>query len=223
MPPISCECAVLGLRMRPAANTPSMRRRRTSPVVCDRCRPRRNARRRRTASTSCTPRPASTAAGRRQALGAFALGQPGLELGAGIVGAAPQLEAPNEPPEPGVGIGAVAQLHLDVLDRQVEHLGRDLGEHRVGAGADVGHVHLDHGVALAFHRHLGLGLAQEVAADRRPPRPCLRSQLPSRTWPGRRWRLSQPKRFAPSVRQGTRARVENGTFFPDPPWARSSA
>ena len=56
------------------------------------------------------------------------------------------------------------------------------------------------------------------ASRRKLPRiaaatPMPTSQLPSRTWPGRALRLSQPKRCAPSLRQGTRARVENGTFF----------
>jgi hypothetical protein len=45
MPPIICERAVFGLRMSPAANTPSIRRTRTSPV--SRCT---------AASTKCAPK-----------------------------------------------------------------------------------------------------------------------------------------------------------------------
>ena len=67
------------------------------------------------------------------------------------------------------------------------------------------------------------------ASRRKLPRiaaatPMPTSQLPSRTWPGRALRLSQPKRWAPSLQAGAPGRVSRtAPSFPDPPRARSSA
>ncbi len=89
-----------------------------------------------------------------------------------------------EPPEPApAGRSVSPSRDLDPFDRQAQHLGRDLAEDRVGAGADVGHVGLDQRrrrrpASRAPWPRISM-LTRAAAAM---PRPI--SHSPSRRWPG---------------------------------------
>ena len=63
--------------------------------------------------------------------------------------------------------GRVAQLHRHLVQRDAHHLGGGLGDDRVAAGADVGHVGLDHDLAGLLQPHAGAGLHDEVVAEGR--------------------------------------------------------
>ena len=59
----------------------------------------------------------------------------------------------------------VAEANRDAIDRHVHRLGGDLGEDRIGAGADVGHGQLDGQPAIALQARACARVLQEVAAD----------------------------------------------------------
>src|SRR5690606_26458231 len=53
----------------------------------------------------------------------------------------------------GYGIGGVTEDHVDLVDRNAEHLRSRLGEDGVTARADVGHVRFDSDAAIALKAH----------------------------------------------------------------------
>ena len=217
MPPISCDRAVLALRMRPAANTPSMRRRRTSPVVgvdadlgevravgC-------------TARTSCTSSPGSD-------LGRSACRSPRrprpasslafeLRVQASCSARRRSSAAPNEPPEPGVG--GIVELSpsstAHALERHAERLGGDLGQDRCRCRCRCRSCPLDRDApSRVASRTLALAGAQEVAADRgrhADSRPATGRRAAGRARAVARVPAEPPRAFAHALDQRARSRT----------------
>jgi hypothetical protein len=109
---------------------------------------------------------------------------------------------PHCPPDPGRHRkGRVAQPHHHLVERHAHHLGRGLGDDRVAAGADVGHVGFDRHDAAAVEPDPRRRLHDLVAAEGRghahADQPAAVAHLGRAA--GRRW--LQPKRSAPVRRQ----------------------
>ena len=68
--------------------------------------------------------------------------------------------------------GRVAKLHADILDRQAEHVGRDLRHDRVGAGADVGGRARDLRMAVGGQHDAGGGRHLQRFPDARRHAPA---------------------------------------------------
>ena len=63
-------------------------------------------------------------------------------------------------------IGRIAQAHGDPVERHAHHLGRGLGDDRVGAGADVGHVGLDRDEAAGIEPDPRRRFHDQIVAER---------------------------------------------------------
>jgi hypothetical protein len=176
MAPITWLRADFGLRMRPAAQTASMRRMRDLAGRGIDRRPRRNARRRSTADSACRGAVLDLVLGRQlarcrplrpaeplrlpartwpSANTASAELKPSFlrhglaQLHAGGVDAGGRSVGAPLPARPGRhGEVGIAQPNDDLVERHAHHLGRGLRDDRVAAGADVGHVGLDGDDAL---------------------------------------------------------------------------
>ena len=103
----------------------------------------------------------------------------------------------HEPPSTGdCGSVESPSLTRDVVERQAEHVGRDLRHDRVGAGADVGGRARDLGVAVGGqHDADAIGICSASQTPVAMPQPT--SSLPSRIERGSGLRLSQPNASAP--------------------------
>src|SRR5690606_32034940 len=64
----------------------------------------------------------------------------------------------------GYGIGGVTEDHVDLVDRNAEHLRSRLGEDGVTARADVGHVRFDSDAAIALKAHASARGSELVAS-----------------------------------------------------------
>ena len=67
----------------------------------------------------------------------------------------------------GFGQAAVAQTHGHTVRRNAQHFARNLGEDRIGARADVGHVGFNQQATVLVQRHAGVAFAQHIDASGR--------------------------------------------------------
>ena len=128
----------------------------------------------------------------------------GVDAGGRVVGAELAARARR------YGKIGVAEPDRHLVERQAHHFRRGLGDDRVRAGADVGHVRLDRDDrracrAAPARRTWSARLLRKPIAS-----PWPTSQRPRGSAPGVGLRLSQPKRSAPRRAHSTSWRTENG-------------
>ena len=150
IPPMNCERAVLGLMMRPHREH-AERRAGRAPRRCRRRRaPRRTARRRRAGRTAPSAPDAPPPCRR-----APPLSPPERRLAQASTIADPHDAVPIEPPASIACGSALSPISTRTWSSgTLERVGGDLGQHRPGAGADVGGGDADHVRAVARGRRV---------------------------------------------------------------------
>ena len=98
--------------------------------------------------------------------------QPRADLVADVLageedGRAARRRAPGTAGARRLGERGITEPRLDALHRQAEHLRRELREDGVGAGADIGHVGLDHRLQSGTERDPRFRFGKDVDPNRR--------------------------------------------------------
>ena len=208
IPPMNCERAVLGLRMRPAANTPVSLGTRTSPVSAS---TRTSANWAPKAWRASGGRRSSSACRRSTSPGGLAAVAASPQRRAGLVTAQPQDAVPIDPPATVAGGASCRRSRPRTRSGGTsERVRGDLRQHRARAGADVGGGDA-HGERCRRPRP-GRSPSTACGGPGRSTRDaqCRSASRPSRRAAGRGSRRGQPNRSAPSRRHSTRCREENG-------------